>query len=223
MIKKFLLISLSLIMMSMTCSASPLTDYTAGKTAIDLNLSPKIKGDYYFKNSPGSLKADSDRTFDWKITTGLGNKFALQYGQYKTQAPINSSFEHITDFKELNVLYQINKNLSALVGYNWTKYHNEASGSLWATTNSRGAYQIGLVGNTKLDSKTSLFGTVAYGPRVSSWDIGMGYAITKDIEANVTYKYAKQKDMVFVAPSPVPGEQFDVQLKGISYGITYKF
>lgn len=56
--------------------AAPLTDYSAGKTSIDVTWrSSDIDAD----NSEEVAAMEKKRSLEWGVTTGLGNNFALQY------------------------------------------------------------------------------------------------------------------------------------------------
>ncbi|MBP2660131.1 MAG: hypothetical protein H6Q69_3163 [Firmicutes bacterium] len=201
--------------------ASPLTDYSAGKTAIDLN----------FRNSDinvtgGGVSPDYDKKYnlDWGITTGLGNKFAIQYNGYNAKSKDTTFISSIESTKvktqEFNVLYQLNKNVSVYAGSIKVKGSvTDVGNSTTYTADDKSKIQFGLVGSTKIAEKTTAYASLAVASDITNWKIGVSQEIAPNLEFNLDYRNMKVKDVEFVSG----GNSYDVKSKGLGYGVTYKF
>lgn len=84
--KKFVLATLFVFALSSVAFASPLTDYSKGKAALDINY--RVSPDYDasgrvegIKGASGTLSFDGDSNLEWGFTYGIGNNWALQYRQ----------------------------------------------------------------------------------------------------------------------------------------------
>jgi predicted porin len=204
---------LNIMLIASVSLASPLTDYSPGKTAIDLNWFPNGTLD----GSWGSV--DGKRgNIDWGVTTGLGNKFALQYRQFNPESKDIGvpSYRFGMRTQEVNVLYQLNKNVSAFVGWHQAKLHSSG-----ITASDRNTFQAGLVGNTKIAPKTTLYGVVGVGSNLVNTETGVAYEVGKDLDLNVFYRYKKIDKLEY----NISGETYkdDLKFKGVGVGLTYKF
>ncbi len=238
--KKKVLFTLAAAMtISSVALASPLPNYEKGKLAIDVNtsISPKVEinaGDL-------SGKDDAKNRLGAAITYGLGDKWALQY-KYSDNKTESYSYEETTPFDyesgtgngqlsahEFNVLYQLDPNISAFVGWtrasakiNWSyKYGPDAStitdSGSGTEKQSKSGYQIGLIGQTKLADKVTGWASVSAGNKITGYEIGVGYDMSKNTEFNVFYRDTKYKDF------NIGGEKIDVKTKGLGAGVTFKF
>lgn len=202
--------------------AAPLTDYTTGKTAIDLtfrNADVKDKGPGY------DVSLDKKCNLDWGITTVIGNKFALQYNGYNAKSKdttvpqfgITANGELKT--QEFNVLYQIDEHLSAYTGIAQSKFtiNDDTYGS--SSTDNKSKLQFGLVGYTKLAEKTTAYASVGVASDWSNWKVGLSQEIAPNLELNLDYRRLQVKNM--------SGNNFtdkvDITAKGWGLGVTYKF
>lgn len=216
MIKKITVPFMAAMVLSTAAFASPLSDYSAGKTSVDMTWRPSlnITDQYYgFEDNFDGKKG----TVDWRITTGLGNNWAIQYNHFN--AISNSVSEAGVKTQELNLLYQFNKNASAFVGYHRAKYNY--SSVFDVTTPAKNTMQIGLLGTTEIAKWTNLYGLVGFGKDLKNYEVGISYEFAKNTEFNISYRYKKVKDLDNTL-GPLFYED-DVTAKGIGYGITYKF
>lgn len=200
-------------------SAAPLTDYSVGKTAIDMVVR---SSDINIDGADVSPSYDKKTNLDWGITTGVGSKFAVQYNGYnaksKTTTFIDSVEKAEVKAQEFNVLYQIDPNLSVYAGSIKVKGSvTEVEDGYTVGIPSKSKAQFGLIGSTKIADKTTAYASFAVASDITNWKIGVSQEIAPNLEFNIDYRSLKVKDVV------VTGESFDVTSKGIGYGITYKF
>lgn len=97
--KKCIMAILFILALSSVAFASPLTDYSKGKAALDINY--RVSPDYDVDGSAGdhSLKDieqfgihtsnDGDSNVEWGFTYGIGNNWALQYRQATPKGNLN--------------------------------------------------------------------------------------------------------------------------------------
>lgn len=226
--KKVLATLAALTLVSSVGFASPLTDYSAGKTAIDLNLrSSDVKDNEY--------SLDKKSNLDWGVTTGLGNKLAIQYNGYnaKSKDTVYTSNAYETNrmncelkIQEFNVLYKLDRNVSVYTGLVTMKassLENDNVGGVDIpypySSNTKKKMQFGLVGSTKLADKTSAYASVGVASDYTNWKIGVSQEIAPNLELNVDYRRLQAKKMTYDNGGGVA----DITVKGIGYGITYKF
>jgi hypothetical protein len=194
-------------------SAAPLTDYSAGKTAIDLSFRSSDLND-------NGLSFDKKSNLDWGITTGLGNKFAVQYNGYNAKSK-DTNFGAFTGNLELktqefNVLYQIDKNISAYTGIIKSKGVGILDG-ISIPSDEKSKMQFGLIGSTKIADKTTAYASFAVASDITNWKIGVSQEIAPNLDFNVDYRNLKVKNITG------NGWNDDVTAKGLGYGVTYKF
>jgi hypothetical protein len=206
--------------------AGPLTNYAPGKTALDVNWLPSLQmSDSY--NSLYDNGTDKDRgrnaVVDWGITTGLGNRWAVQYRQYNPET--KQHFITIQQFgmktQELNVLYKIDKNVSAFVGWHQAKYTFSASNNPNTTANNQNVLQTGLVGTMEIAPKTLLYGIVSVGSGLTNFEAGVGFGVNEDLDFNLFYRYknvAHLKDTTWAQ-----AYTDELTAKGFGLGFTWKF
>lgn len=215
--------------------ASPLNDYSPGKTVIDLN----------FRNADVDANASSDgnnvlsQTFgkksniDWGITTGLGNKIALQYNGYDAKSKDAVMYSDGTETnamnfalktQEFNVLYQLDKNVSVYTGivktqgsYNQNDTYDGITTSTGSSTNRKNKIQFGLVGSTKLADKTTAYAQIGVASDFTNWKIGVSQEIAPNLDFNVDYRRIQVKNL------DNSGTNVDITAKGFGFGVSYKF
>ena len=219
MLKKTFFVTLFVsILLSGAAAASPLTDYSAGKVAIDASYSkPTVINDEYVQ---GSFDRDGKGKWDFAGTFGLGNKFAIQYSQATLDVPIFVVASTKMDTKKFNVLYQLNPNVSVYSGLvrattTWSYY----SGGNYVDT--RNIWQFGIEGHAKLADKLVGFASLGAGSGLETFNIGLGYEVAPNVEVNVGYGYNKIKDFTYI--NSTPGYKEDFTAKGMKYGVTFKF
>ncbi len=189
--------------LSAVCFASPLTDYAPGQTVIDVNVgSPGV-------NPSDSAKLDGDFNAGFGITTGLGGNFAMQYkyNNFKTDEPAIGN--PALNAQEFNLLYKLASGVSVFAGGSFTNYNDNG--------NVNGA-QFGLVGTTKIGDKTNLYAILATGSKVNSGEVGVGYEVARSTELNVGYRSTKYKGLTLDS-----GATGEVSVKGMTYGVSFKF
>ena len=238
--KKVILTSAILLAFSAVGMASPLTDYSQGKVAVDISVRPSM--DVEGSDSSGILKADGkNNNLDLGLTVGLGNKFAFQYknnhGDSKKYLvndiiygyAINGTIHSELKAQEFNMLYKVDKSLSAFLGYTTAKASLHASGTVDGQPaagslagNSANGYQVGLIGTTLIGDKAVAYGVLGIGNKISSYEIGLSYEVAKDIDLNIFYKDTKYKKLKLEYNGTQSGE-FDYKASGIGYGVTFKF
>lgn len=227
-------------MMSSVCMAGPLTDYSAGKVAID--VSSRQNTDLKVSDSTlGSGTFDGKNKMEYGVTIGLGNNFAMQYRKFNAQSKeypivvdnINGNLSGKLDTQEFNVLYKVDKNISAFVGVNkiQPKYTAASNGlSISSDCESKTNWQVGFMGQTELGDKLSAYASVAVGKDSNSWRIGTAYEINNNLDFDVFYaqnKYtnvAYSSDMKLLAQNNgLTTDKADYTIKGLGFGLTYKF
>lgn len=205
--KKILIMAAALLLISGVCAASPLTDYSQGKAAIDITFNPNQ--DLKFGSEAFDGKASN---LDGNMTIGLGNRFAVQYRQLDSEAASGK-----LNVQEFNVLYKVNKHVSAYTGFSKSYYSKfEGNGMEWKGPNNN-HWQVGFIGSAPIYDKTTAYGIVSTGNDIRSWEVGISYAFTKNVELNILYRDYKVENLSW------GGSSLDARVKGLGYGLTFKF
>lgn len=221
--KLFLSTCCAALVVTGAASASPLTDYSAGKVAIDINYSNQSVD----LNNPGldPLSFNKKSNWDFAGTFGVGNKFAFQYIHANTDSNpisyVSGSDTYLHSYKlntkQLNVLYQLDKNLSVYTGIARVDGTDTDAGVNFPS-NTKNIWQIGLVGTTKAADKLTGFAGVGVGKDLMTYTIGLGYEIAPQLEFNVIYDYKKVRGL-----RDSVTDDYSITAKGMKYGLTYKF
>lgn len=205
--KKVLILAVALLFVSGVCAASPLTDYSQGKAAIDITFNPnqdlKVGSESYDGKSSN---------LDGSFTIGVGNRFAVQYRQLDSEAVSNK-----LNVQEFNVLYKVNKHVSAYTGFAKTYYSVFANDGMELKGPNNNHWQVGLIGSAPIYDKTTAYGIVSAGRDLRSWEVGVSYALAKNMELNVLYRDYKAENLSW------GGSSADARVKGLGYGLTFKF
>jgi opacity protein-like surface antigen len=211
--------------------AAPLTDYSAGKTSIDLT----------WRNTDFNAKASEELSFgkksilDWGITTGLGSNFALQYSGYnpKSKDVLSYSDPTVTETvnlelktQEFNVLYKLNQNVSVYTGIvkvKGTANENDTTNGITTPigfeSNSKNKLQFGLMGSTKIAEKTTAYAQFGVASDFTNWKVGLSQEIAPNLELNLDYRRLQVKKLTF---NNGLGD-VDMTVKGLGLGVSYKF
>lgn len=204
--------------------AAPLSDYSAGKTSVDLTWR-QSSIDATSQSVTDSLSKKGNMEFG--ITTGLGGNFAFQY----TNANNKSKDTNLPDgsggtyrengslkTQEFNVLYKMDKNVSAYVGMVNLKgtINDEDSGT---SSGSKNKMQFGLMGSTKLGDKTTAYAQVGFASSFTNWKVGISQEVAPNLELNIDYRRTQVKKMSF---DNGLGD-VDMTAKGLGVGVSYKF
>lgn len=195
--------------------AAPLNDFSEGKVAIDISARPS-----------NDIKADNDTTLDAKtsweygITAGVGNNFAVQYKNFNPKSKDYSGDNLKLETQELNVLYKLNENYTVFTGLVQakSKYNLSGLGGLEGDTKSN--WQVGVTGQSPLADKLTGYATVAAGADTSSWKLGLAYAVNKNTDFDLFYAENKYNKVNFYGGLDLDA---DYKVKGLGYGVTYKF
>jgi hypothetical protein len=200
----------ALLMLSSVGFASPLNDFSQGKVAVDVSVRPSSD----FKASDDDTTRDAKSYMEYGLTFGLGNNLAFQYKGANPQTKDYSYGNDKLKTQEFNVLYKTSDNFTIFTGINQAKHELNDTG--YGDTKSN--WQIGVTGQTSLGENLTGYATIAAGQDTSTWKIGLGYALSKNLDLDVFYgenKYDKVK---------YPwGDTVDCTVKGMGYGLTYKF
>lgn len=233
--KKLLLTSALVLGISSACFASPLSDYSQGKIALDINARPSMDLKVSAQGESGELDGNNTN-LDLGLTAGLGNKWAIQYRNSTANSKdfsgdvydIGVNAHTQLKAQELNALYQFNKNVSGFVGL--TKASAKVKGSIAVDGDTysgeisgkdTNGYQVGVIGTNKIADKTNAYGIISAGNKITNYEIGVSYDVAKDTELNLFYRDTKYKDLRLNDGADFP--EFDYQAKGVGYGLTLKF
>lgn len=215
-------------------SAAPLTDYSAGKTAIDLTFRGS---DVDVRNSTGNrFLFNKKSSVEWGVTTGLGNNFAIQYNNFnaKTKDTLTYQDAYETDLgnanfkiQEFNLLYKLNTNISLyagfvkykLIGNDYKSVTGVGGGNTQssASSNTINKMQIGLLSSTKIADKTTAYAQVGVASDFLNWKVGVSQEIAPNLEFNIDYRRIEAKKIT------ITNNSIDATIKGLGYGVTYKF
>jgi hypothetical protein len=206
--------------------ASPLNDFSQGKVAVDISARPS--NDFKISDSTGSETYDGKTSWEYGLTVGLGNNLAFQYKNYNPKSKDYNVSGFIgngkLDTQEFNILYKLDKNFTVFTGMNQAKSKYSVSGLGEYTGDTKTNWQVGVTGQTAFGDKTTGYATIAAGQDSSTYKIGVSYAIDKNLDFDLFYgqnKYNKVKYNSTIAS--VYGSNADYTVKGIGYGVTYKF
>ena len=208
--------------------AAPLTDFSAGKTAVEVGV---IRSDVKISGGAADTKFGSKYNMNWGVTTGLGSNFALQYKGFTSKGKST----YLSDFNldgtarlnhhELNVLYELSKQensfLYAFVGMTRDKGKVKVDG-VGYSSKSKNNWQVGLGGVANIARDFDAFASVGAGNRVLNWKVGISYAINQDFDVEFFYSYYKAKKLSGIDLDAIGG-RVDGSSKGFGIGVTYKF
>lgn len=211
--------------------AAPLTDYSKGNTSIDLTWrrADVNESSQYFNES-----LDKKGNLDLGYTTGLGNRFAIQYNHYNAQSkdtafPTDygdgSSYNDNGSLKiqEFNVLYKADKNISVYTGIAQVKGKINSYGSAYDLasfeSNNKNKLQFGLIGSAKLADKTTAYAQVGVASDFTNWKLGVSQEVAPNLELNVDYRRVEAKKMNFNGGIG----DVDITTKGFGIGVSYKY
>lgn len=204
--------------------AAPLTDYSLGKTAIDLTVR---RNDVGVKGPDYDLSFKKKYNMEWGATVGLGSNFAFQYSGFNADSK-DITHQGVTGHgklrgHEFNVLYQLAKtdkaSVSAFLGAATNKWSITTAGDGTSSTKNKTRFQIGALGTVNLSSKTMAYTSIGLGSKLVNWKIGVSQQVAKNLELNLDYRYYKAKDLTGNDFS----DEVDVTNKGIGLGLTFKF
>lgn len=223
--KKILGIVVASSMLASVGFAAPLNDFSQGKVAVD--ISARTNGDFKVSDSNGSETYDAKTNWQYGVTVGLGNNFAFEYQNFNPKSKDYNAFGATINGKlntqEFNILYKVDKNLTAFTGINTVKSTYEVSGAELSGKNKTN-WQVGVTGQIDLADKITGYATIAAGHDSNYWKIGASYALDKNLDFNLFYAENKYNDVKYNGIiASTWGNTADYTIKGIGYGLTYKF
>lgn len=197
-------------MLATAACAAPLSDYSAGKMAVDVgfNWGGKFVSEHSNVNNATAMNAG--------ITVGLGHKLAVQYKYDNWQRKVVASKYYDTHMgyqkHQLNLLYQVVPGISPYIGWRCDRGTLQLSGSRYNLERSKvaNAPQLGILAQHKFaNNKATIWADIAVSTsNTQDYEIGLGYEVIKNVDLNVTYQY----------------NHIDKNtIKGFTTGITYKF
>lgn len=218
--KILLVIAMSMLLSCAVASASPYTDFERGTSSAEIGI---IRSELKTSDGGGSIDWDKKTNLDFGVTTGLSDKFALQY-KYQN---LDSSSTYLYGYTgkvdgkvhELNLLYKLDPHAYAFLGIQRLSGDLTISGSGSADIDSTTVAQIGVTGVTKLSDKLNGWGTIALGDDNYSYELGLGYGLAANTDLNLFYRYKKFDNLEFKNS----GYEFDAKSKGLGVSVTYKF
>jgi len=235
---KKLLTTLALSMLFCSvATASPLTNFSQGKGSIDLT----------FRNTQDTImgidELDCDATSNWPkknnfdgtVTYSLNSRFAVQYRNFASKSETyhsdNNWFTELSSgnlkitTNEFNILYKLNKNTDAFVGWVGVKgkYQDLETSEFSGIFHAKNYYQLGVVTSTAIADKTILWGSAAVGNKLENYEAGVGYQISPALEFNVDYRYLKSKGFSFNDGNSDELSNLSLMAKGLGFGLTYKY
>jgi len=204
--KKICLLTMGLALMTVTAFAAPQTDIQQGKTAVDLgvfNSKTAINGDDF----------DTNTKIDAGITTGLSDKYAIQY-KYHALGSGNDPYGNKSDIntQEFNVLYKLTPTTDAFVGLHRIDGSYDSS-----DIDAKNKVQVGITSTVPLSSAVSAWGTLAAGSDLVTLEAGLSHPLSRSADLNVYYRYTKDNDLRYY------GQKFDFENNGFGLGVTMKF
>lgn len=218
------MVAATMIMTTGVGFASPQTDYSAGKTSIDVMWR---NAGVTAKSTGADNDLDKKGNLDFGITTGLGSNFAIQYAGYDaksalTTLPGDSGGTYQEDgnlkIQEFNILYKIDKNVSVYTGLVSAKSTVSSEGQSFSSDNKK-KVQFGIIGSTKVADKTTVYGQIGVASDFTNWKVGVSQEVAQNVEVNIDYRSIQAKKLKFDGGV---GDA-DITAKGLGFGVSYKF
>ena len=113
---------------------------------------------------------------------------------------------------KLNLMYQFNPNVAAFAGYVHNRFEADSDTGGTASDSENG-YQVGVLGNMKIAKRTTAWASIGVGNKITAYEIGVGYDLTKNFDVNLFYNDTKYKGF----------ESSDFKTHGVNLGVTYHF
>jgi len=181
--------------------AAPMTsmDKGTGKVDASFSMGSSLKAEGYGE----SIDLGGNSRYRLGATYGLGDKLGIDY-KYACHA---GDYSSSVQSHQLNLMYQFNPNVAAFAGY----VHNRAEGN--GDSDTENGYQVGVLGNMKIAKRTTAWASIGVGNKITAYEIGVGYDLTKNFDVNLFYNDTKYKGFGDV----------DFKTHGVNLGVTYHF
>ena len=200
--KKILLGAVTLSLLATSAAyAAPMTSMDKGTGKVDaaFSMGSSLKGE----GDGESIDFGGNNRYRLGATYGLGDKLGIDY-KYAAHA---GDYDSSVQSHQLNLMYQFNPNVAAFVGY----VHNRAK--VLGESNNQNGYQVGVLGNMKIAKRTTAWASIGVGNKITAYEIGVGYDLTKNFDVNLFYNDTKYKGM----------DGADFKTHNVNLGVTYHF
>ena len=159
-----------------------------------------------------NLSNDTKGNFTGGVTYALSDRLGLQYNYTGLRTAASTELANTTgNSQELNLIYSLNKNVAVYGGYNRIK--NSSDKGFNETNN---VAQAGLIAKAPITDRLALYGKAGIGTKkTTTWEAGLDYSITKDLDLNAGYKYLNTQVGDY--------ENNNVSYKGWTAGLSYRF
>jgi len=233
MLKKSLILLSGTMLIASVGFAAPLTDYSSGKFAIDLTVSPSLEQVATNMDKGYEFVTDgvpiSKSSVTYGLTAGLGNNWAVQYRSHRVNSETGGNFSIGTKLSgyEANILYKVDKNFFAFAGYTNFKLDLYENLDGKYTGKSTSGAQIRAVVVVPVSDKVSTYGIVSTGSKVDNFEVGLSYKINKNVDFNMGYADRKYKGLTTEHFSNNDGPMSTVykaglHTQGVNWGVTIK-
>jgi len=218
--------------------AAPVTDFTKGKWQVDATIMPSLSlGIQYYDDE---YNPQSQTNVGFGLTYGLGNDWAVQYksnnfdGGYRYDDPYSNYYNH-RDYsmrgQELNFLHKLDKNSAVFVGITRSKsgydqhwgYYDGEQNTAGFNDKAVEGLQVGLQTVVPVSDKIDGYVVAAVGSKITSFEIGMAYKATKNLDVNISYLDRKYKDADVFNYSSYYGNDTSYSARGVGLGVSYRF
>jgi outer membrane immunogenic protein len=200
--KKIILgtVALSLLVTS-AAYAAPMTNMDKGTGKVDASFSmgSSLKGE----GDGESIDFGGNNRYRLGATYGLGDKIGIDYKYVAHAGDYSSSVKS----HQLNLMYQFNPNVAAFAGY----VHNRAEAV--GVSDTENGYQVGVLGRMEIAKRTSAWASIGVGNKITAYEIGVGYDLTKNFDVNLFYNDTKYKGF----------DGADLKTHNVNLGVTYHF
>lgn len=214
--KKICILTVGLALMASNVFAAPQTDIKQGETAIDISV-------FNSKDALGSFDYDKKANIDLGITTGISDKYAIQYKYHSLESDFTPSGSFLlkddVKMQEVNVLYKLTPNTDAFIGIHRFSGKHSSVGLGTADYDTENKVQVGITTTVPLSKSLNAWGTVAAGDDLVNCELGLSHPLAKNTNLNVYYRYTKEKDLML----PLLDSKVDFENNGFGLGITTKF
>jgi len=200
--KKILLGAVALSLLATSAAyAAPMTSMEKGKGKVDaaFTMGSSLKGE----GEGESIDFGGNNRYRLGATYGLGDKLGIDY-KYAAHA---GDYDSSVQSHQLNLMYQFNPNVAAFVGY----VHNRAK--VLGTSDTQNGYQVGVLGRMEIAKRTSAWASIGLGNKITAYEIGVGYDLTKNFDVNLFYNDTKYKGF----------DGADFKTHNVNLGVTYHF
>jgi hypothetical protein len=194
--KLIVLLTVVLLLMGGIVQASPLTDFSQGRVAVDLMWQPHtFEGTYAFAGS---------------ATVGLGGNWAIGYRQlgYEVSTPAG---DWRTRNQEINLIHKLREDIQLYAGYARTT-GSGLHGSRGLDTKK--VLQAGAILSKKLGDRTVAYAILGGGANLTNIEFGLSWQMEPGLELTATYRHLTVEKV-----GPVGAKE---NFRGFGAGLTWK-